>query len=65
MTRRIVVREPDGKWIVRPAESERVSSIHTRLSDARARAKEILKNAGGGEWLVQDPAGHTIESGKV
>lgn len=52
-------------WAVRPKNGSRLSSWHVRKLDAIARAKEILQNGGGGQWLLLDPNGNVVESGNV
>ena len=50
---RYVVRSPDGGWDVKAAHAKR-SSKHTQTqSEAIQYAKDIVRNAGGGEMRIQ------------
>jgi len=50
---RTVFHRQDGVWVNKRNDSERVSSIHDRQSDAIDAAKEMLKNQGGGKLTIQ------------
>jgi hypothetical protein len=62
---RVVERGTEGGWSVRAPDAARVSSYHARQNEAVARAKTILRQAGGGKWSVRDAQGHEISSGTV
>lgn len=50
--RRHVVPNEDGGWDVRGENAQRASAHANTQSDAIARAKEIVGNAGGGEVVI-------------
>ena len=51
---RHVVPNSDGGWDVRKPGSSRASSHHDTQREAEVRAKEIVRNAGGGEVRIHD-----------
>jgi len=51
--RRIVQPRPDGSWEVRAPKAERASAVAPTQSAAIERAREILKNDGGGELTIK------------
>ena len=63
--RRHVVPNPDGGWDVKKRGAERASSHHETQRKAEQRAKEILKNAGGGEAVIHDRHGQIRDSDTV
>lgn len=65
MTARHVVPNPDGGWDVKAPASERASSHHDTQSEAEARAKEIVGNAGGGEVRIHGRDGRIRDSDTV
>lgn len=61
---RYVVR--DGKeWAVKKAGAQRASSKHGTQAEAVAAAKEIVRNAGGGEVPIQGRSGRFRNSDTV
>lgn len=49
---RHVVPNPRGGWDVVKPHAERASGHFNRQSDAEARAREIVRNIGGGEVVT-------------
>ena len=63
--RRHVVPDGDGNWkIVRPG-AERASATAPTQHAAEQRAKEIVRNAGGGEVVIHRPDGTIRDSDTV
>ncbi len=62
---RHVVPNPDGGWDVKAPGAKRVSSHHDRQSDAEHRAKEIVRNLGGGEVRTHGRDGRIRDSDTV
>ena len=62
---RHVVPHPEGGWDVRKPHAQRSSGHFDRQSDAEARAKEILRNASGGEAVIHDRHGQIRDSDTV
>ena len=54
---RHVVPNADGGWDVKAPGAKRSSSHHDTQRDAEQRAKEIVRNAGGGEVRIHDRKG--------
>lgn len=50
---RTVYKREDGTWVNKRNDSTRASSVHTTQASAIDRAREMLENAGGGEWAVK------------
>ncbi|HET6398743.1 MAG TPA: DUF2188 domain-containing protein [Candidatus Thermoplasmatota archaeon] len=50
---RTVARRPDGTWENKRHDAERPSTVHPTQGEAAARAKEMLRNQGGGELTVK------------
>lgn len=50
---RIVYRRPDGTWVNKRVDAERVSSLHDTQKDAIDTARDMLKKSGGGELTVK------------
>jgi hypothetical protein len=67
MTRkeRHVVPDKEGGWAVKAPKAERASSRHATQAEAKARAKEILANEGGGEAVIHRPDGTIRDSDTV
>ena len=61
---RYVVKHKDG-WPVKKEKAERSSGVFTTQKDAETRAKEIVKNAGGGEVRIQGRNGKWRDSDTV
>ena len=62
---RHVVPNPDGGWDVVKPGAERSSSHQPTQSDAIDRAREIVRNAGGGEVVIHRPDGRIRDSDTV
>lgn len=63
--RRHIVPNPEGGWDVKAPKAERSSSHHNTQREAEQRAKEILKNLGGGEAVTHDRHGRIRDSDTV
>jgi Uncharacterized protein conserved in bacteria (DUF2188) len=63
--RRHVVPNPKGGWDVEKPGASRASSHHDTQVSAEARAKEILRGAGGGEAVIHRPSGEIRDSDTV
>jgi hypothetical protein len=63
--RRHVVPNPAGGWDVKRPAADRASSHHRTQAEAEARAKEILRNLGGGEAVVHGRDGRIRDSDTV
>lgn len=61
---RYVTRHKDG-WKVSGSGSRRASSVHHTQREAESRAKEIVKNLGGGEVRIQNRQGRWRDSDTV
>lgn len=61
---RYVTRHKDG-WKVSGSGSQRASSVHHTQREAESRAKEIVKNLGGGEVRIQNRQGRWRDSDTV
>jgi hypothetical protein len=55
--RRVVARNRRGGWDVRAPRSKRISSHHWTREDAIAWAKDIVRNAGGGQVVAEEGRG--------
>ena len=62
---RHVVPNPDGGWDVKAPGSKRSSSHSTTQAEAERRAKEIVRNLGGGEVRVHGRDGRIRDSDTV
>ena len=62
---RHVVPNPDGGWDVKKPGADRASSHHRTQREAEQRAKEIVRNAGGGEVRIHDRKGQIRDSDTV
>jgi len=62
---RHVVPNPAGGWDVKAGGASRASSHHDTQADAERRAKEIVRNAGGGEVRVHGRDGRIRDSDTV
>ena len=61
---RYVTKHPKG-WAVKGPHSQRASSVHSTQREAELRAKEIVRNSGGGEVRIQDRYGRWRDSDTV
>ncbi len=62
---RHVVPNPDGGWDVKKPGADKASSHHPTQAEAEDRAKEILRNIGGGEAVIHRPDGTIRDSDTV
>ncbi len=65
MARRHVVPDPKGGWKVAKPGSDQASSRHETQAGAERRAKEIVRNSGGGEVVIHRPDGRIRDSDTV
>lgn len=63
--RRDVVPSPNGGWDVRKPNSSRASSRERAQRDAQDRAREIVRNAGGGEVTIHGRDGRIRDTDTV
>jgi len=63
--RRHVVPDPDGGWKVTKPGAERASAHTNTKAEAEARAKEIVRNAGGGEVVTHGLNGRIQDSDTI
>ena len=61
---RYVTKHPGG-WAVKGPNSQRSSSVHPTQREAEQRAKEIVRNSGGGEVRIQGRDGRWRDSDTV
>lgn len=50
---RMVFRRPDGDWVNKRNDSDRVSSKHSTQKEAEHSAREMLRHQGGGELTIK------------
>lgn len=62
---RHVVRNPQGGWDVKKPGASRASAHLPTQAEAEGRAKEILRNDGGGEAVIHDRRGQIRDSDTV
>jgi hypothetical protein len=62
---RHVVPNRNGGWDVKGAGARRASSHHDTQREAESRAKEIVRNLGGGEVKIHDQRGRIRDSDTV
>ncbi|MDQ1537072.1 MAG: hypothetical protein QOE58_1465 [Actinomycetota bacterium] len=62
---RHVVPNSDGGWDVRTPGGERSSAHRETQADAIDRAREIVRNAGGGEVVIHGQKGQIRDSDTV
>lgn len=62
--RRTVGPHSEG-WQVKASDAQRASAVTRTKAEAIERAREILKNSGGGELTIQDKRGRIIDSDTV
>jgi hypothetical protein len=62
---RHVVPNPEGGWDVKKPGASRASSHHDTQADAEHRAKEIVRNVGGGEVRIHGRDGKIRDSDTV
>lgn len=61
---RFVVNHPDG-WAVKAPGAKRASAVVPTQAEAQAVARQIVKNAGGGEVVTQGKDGKFRDSDTV
>ncbi|WP_370307602.1 DUF2188 domain-containing protein [Sinimarinibacterium flocculans] len=61
---RFVTKHPDG-WAVRAPGGARPSAVRSTQQEAEQRAKEIVRNLGGGEVRIQGRDGRFRDSDTV
>lgn len=61
---RYVVRH-EGKWAVKAGGTKRASSVHDTQKEAEIKAKQLVKNLGGGEVRIQGQDGKWRDSDTV
>lgn len=49
---RIVYRRADGKWVNKRSDADRAGSVEDTQAAAEDKAREMLRNAGGGELIT-------------
>ena len=54
---RYVQKRPDGDWEVVKGGPKRASAVEDSQREAHERAREIVKNQGGGEVLIKNERG--------
>lgn len=64
-TNRHVVPNPGGGWDVKKPGAARASSHHDTQRDATSRARDIVRNGGGGEVRIHDTKGRIRDSDTV
>ncbi len=62
---RHVVRNKEGGWDVKAPAAKRASTHHNTQAEAEQRAKEIVRNAGGGEVRIHGRDGRIRDSDTV
>jgi len=63
--KRVVQQRPDGNWEAVAPKAKRASTVQPTQTKAEARAKEIVKNAGGGEVVIKGRDGRIRDSDTV
>ena len=64
VNRRTVGPHPDG-WQVKAGDADRASVVTRTKTEAVDRAREILRNSGGGELTIQDRDGRIVDSDTI
>jgi hypothetical protein len=64
-TDRYVVPNPEGGWDVTKEDHKRASAHTDTKKEAVDRAREIVRNQGGGEIRIQNKQGKFIDSDTV
>jgi hypothetical protein len=62
---RYVQRRPQGGWEVAGEDHQRASAVTRTQAEAIDRARDIVRNAGGGELVIKDRHGHIRDSDTV
>lgn len=61
---RYVVQHQDG-WAVKAGGAKRASSVHNTQKGAEIKAKQVVKNLGGGEVRIQGQDSKWLDSDTV
>jgi len=59
---RIVLPDGEGDWNVKKPGADRASGNFDSKADAIDRARQILRNSGGGELQIRDRHGKIIDA---
>jgi hypothetical protein len=62
---RHVVRRSDGKWAVKAPGAKKAGAVASTQREATKRAKEIVRNTGGGEVRIHGRDGRIRNSDTV
>lgn len=62
---RHVVPNSDGGWDIKKPGAERASAHERTQAEAEKRAKEIVRNEGGGEVVIHDRKGRIRDKDTV
>ncbi|GEC77097.1 DUF2188 domain-containing protein [Microbacterium maritypicum] len=63
--KRVVQRRDDGQWEVRKPGADRASAITPTQAEGISRARDILRNDGGGELGVRSVKGTIREQDTI
>jgi hypothetical protein len=63
--RRHVVPNPEGGWDIKKPGSTRASAHTATQAEAITRARDIVKNSGGGEVRIHRPDGRIRDSDTI
>jgi hypothetical protein len=64
-TKRHVVPNREGGWDIKAPGAQRASSHHANQADAILRAREIVRQAGGGETIIHGRDGRIRDADTV
>ncbi len=62
---RHVVRQDDGRWAVKAPNAKKASSVSQTQREAIAKARETVKNQGGGEVRIHGRDGRIRDSDTI
>lgn len=62
---RHVVRQEDGRWAVKAPNAKKASSVSQTQREAIAKAREVVRNQGGGEVRIHGRDGRIRDSDTV
>lgn len=65
MRERIIIRDHDGRWLVKASVNGPLLSGYERREDALARVTTGLLQAGGGHWVMLDSDGSELDRGQI
>ena len=63
--RRHVVRQQDGRWAVKAPNAKKASSVSQTQREAITKARETVKNQGGGEVRIHGRDGRIRDSDTI